>query len=106
VSKPLSQGRWLVIIASCVAGAALAVWFVLTDSPWPVAITLVGVWAASLAYRREAGILFWLAFIAATVPVALWLLGYGGMGLLTIFVVLNVVAMAVAKPGGTASGSA
>jgi len=102
----MSQRDWVLILATSVVGVGLAVWFVLSDSPWPVAIALAGIWLVSLVYRRDAGVLFWLVFAAATVPVVVWLLGYGGEGLLVIFVVLNAVAMAVGRPRRQAHGSA
>ena len=106
MNKRLSHWDWIVIAVASVAGVGLAVWFVLSDSPWPIGIALAGIWLVSIVYRRHAGVLFWLVFVAATVPVVIWLLGYGGVGLLAIFVILNAVAMAVGKPRRAVNGSA
>ena len=105
MSKRLSHRDLLLIGLICAIALALAIWFAWSGSLWPVGLALVGVWAVSLVYRRDAGVLFWSFFVAASVPVVVYLLG-GGEGLLVIFVVLNGVAMAVGKPSRAARGSA
>jgi hypothetical protein len=106
VSKRLSRRNLFLIGVTCAVTLALAIWFAWSGSLWPIGLALAGLWAVSLVYRRDAGVLFWLFFVASSVPVVVYLLGYGGDGLLVIFVVLNAVAMAVGRPSRAAHGSA
>jgi hypothetical protein len=98
--------RGLAIVLAGALALALAVWFAMSHSPWPVLIALAWVWLASIVFRRDVGVTFWLALAVATVPVALWLLDVGGDGLLLVFVALVGLALALPKPGSGARWAA
>ena len=94
------------VLAFLAVWAGLAVWWWQSGSRTAGVLIWAELWLFSLLFDRRSGLLYWLLLVVATVPVVVWGLGYGGIGLPVVSVVLLAFATAARRWHEAAHGSA